>query len=161
MDLKQALLADLTKSLQHVVARKRANYTWMYTLLVLSLFATLAAVVVASLDQVASYVRGVVAAVSSLALLFGDSLQLNEKARWNHRKQAALEGLIGKLRYQNGDVALVSLEWTKLEERFSQEWPGLKVSATGGHVRAAQYASTEESSSTNEQAKAPPESTSS
>jgi hypothetical protein len=135
MDLRADLLAELQKGIDHVTAREKINYRWMYVLVVLSLCAGLAAVVVACLDKVPNYYRGIVAALASLAALFGESLQLNEKAGWNFRKQIALQSLSTKLRFQGAEVAAVSAEWSRLEAQFAKEWPGLKPPRGGGAGR--------------------------
>jgi hypothetical protein len=121
-DSAEELVAEIQKEIVRCRRHARRNYFSAYTLFVLALAATVAAVFISASGS-PPWLRALVTAIPGFVVLINGTLKFQQKERWYWTWIRKLETLERKIRFEGESLANVSHELSTISERLEGEWP--------------------------------------
>ena len=118
----EELLRQIQEDIDGCRRLARQNYYAAYTLFVLALVATVAATFI-SASESPPWLRAFVTAIPGIVVLIHGTLKFQQKSRWYWNRVRKFEALVRKVRFEGGDLAEVSREFSSISQKLEDDWP--------------------------------------
>jgi len=105
----------------------------------MALLGSFAATLCAALSDLPRFAIALLTAVPGTALLANSVFAFDRKCRWHRRRKARYDSVLVRMRFENGDVAVLSKELREFEEKAEKEYPrfGPMMLGKGGESQTA------------------------
>jgi len=122
MNGKESLLEELTKAARQTRKFGWINYVCAYIVAWVAVAGSIAAAILAAVQLTPGWLTATIAAIPAAVLAVNTTFNFERKALWHWRTTKRFEALLRKLRYENGEEAAVSKEFSEIDIETFEGW---------------------------------------